>query len=158
MREMIDSRAALIHVSDERSMKTININFMLCLWIQVSRQSNLVESFSGSQSSPALLSSQDSPSLSSLYLGLKAVQPCWVVKTVHPCPVFIWVSKQSSPAEWSRQFIPVECLSGPQSSPALLSDQDNPSLSSLYLGFKAVQLCWVVKTVYPCRVLVWGSI
>ena len=41
------------------------------LWILVSRQSSPVKSLSGSQSNPALLSGQDSPSLSSFYLGLK---------------------------------------------------------------------------------------
>ena len=41
------------------------------LWIQVSRQSIPVESLSGSQSSPSLLSGQDSPALSSFYLGLQ---------------------------------------------------------------------------------------
>ena len=41
------------------------------LWIQVLRQSSPVESLSGSQSSPTLLSGQDSPTLSSPYLGLK---------------------------------------------------------------------------------------
>ena len=45
------------------------------LWIQASRQSSPVESLSGSQSSPALLSGQDSPALSSPYLGLKVVHP-----------------------------------------------------------------------------------
>ena len=146
MRKMIDLRAALIHISDEGSMEVININFMLCLWIQVSKQFNPVKSSSGSQSSLALLSGQDSPSLSSLYLGLKAVQPCWVIKTVHPCQVFIWVSKQSSSAEWSRQSIFVEFLSGAQGSLGLLSGQDNPSLSSPYPGLKAVQ---------PCQALSW---
>ena len=41
------------------------------LWIQASRQSIPVESLSGSQSSPSLLSGQDSPALSSPYLGLQ---------------------------------------------------------------------------------------
>ena len=57
------------------------------------------------------------------------------------CRVFIWVSKQSSPAEWLRQSIHVESLSGAEGSPTLRSDQDGPSLSSPYLGLKAVQLC-----------------
>ena len=41
------------------------------LWIQVSRLSSPLESLSGSQSSLALLSSQDSLALSSLYPGLQ---------------------------------------------------------------------------------------
>ena len=41
------------------------------LWIQVSTQSSLMKSLSGSQSSPALLSGHDNPALSSRYLGLK---------------------------------------------------------------------------------------
>ena len=41
--------------------------------------------------------SQDSPALSSPYLGLKAIQPCWVVKTVQSCWVFIWGSKVVQP-------------------------------------------------------------
>ena len=46
--------------------------------------------------------------------GLKTIWPCWVL---------IWVSKQSSPAEWSRQSSPVESLSGAQDSPSLSSSQ-----------------------------------
>ena len=79
MRGMIDLRAALIHVLDEGSMEA----FRVLIWVskqsspaEWSRQSILVESLSGFQSSPALLSGQDSPSLLSPYLGLKAVQPC----------------------------------------------------------------------------------
>ena len=45
------------------------------LWIQVSRQSSPIKSLSGSQSSPALLSGQDSPTLLSSYLELKVVHP-----------------------------------------------------------------------------------
>ena len=41
------------------------------LWIQVSRQSSPVEPLTGSQSSLSLLSGQDSPTLSNLYLGLQ---------------------------------------------------------------------------------------
>ena len=41
------------------------------LWIQILRESIPVGSFSGSQSSPSLLSGQDSLALSSLYLGLQ---------------------------------------------------------------------------------------
>ena len=41
------------------------------LWIQVSRQSSPAEFLSESQNSLALLSGQDSPTLSNLYLGLQ---------------------------------------------------------------------------------------
>ena len=150
VRGMINSQAVLFHVSDEGSMEACQV----LIWVlkqsslaEWSRQSILVESLIGAQNSLALLSGQDSLSLSSSYLGLKAVQPYRVVKTVHSCWVLIWVSKQSSPAEWSKQSIPVEFLSGFQSSPALLSGQDSPSLSCLYLGLKTVQ---------PCRALSGG--
>ena len=41
------------------------------LWIQVTRHSSLVKCLSGSESSLALLSGQDSPTLSNLYLRLQ---------------------------------------------------------------------------------------
>ena len=109
-----------------------------------------IKSLTRAQNSSALLSGQDSLSLSSPYLGLKAVQSFQVVKTVYLCRVLIWVSKQSSPtkwsrqsipAKWSRQSIPVECLFSSKNSPALLNGQDSPFLSNLYLELKAVQPC-----------------
>ena len=55
-----------IHHHTRTSLSPLSI-----LWIQVSRQSSPVESLSGSQSSSALLSGQESPTLSSSYLGLQ---------------------------------------------------------------------------------------
>ena len=52
------------HISSLSSSSSI-------LWIQVSRQSSSIKSLSESQSSPSLLSGQDSPALSSPYLGLQ---------------------------------------------------------------------------------------
>ena len=56
----------IIHHHTRSSLSPLSI-----LWIQVSRQSSPVEFLSGSQSSSSLLSGQDSPTLSSLYLGLR---------------------------------------------------------------------------------------
>ena len=56
----------IIHHHTRSLMSPLSI-----LWIEVSRQSSPVESLPGSQNSPALLSGQDSPTLSSLYLGFQ---------------------------------------------------------------------------------------
>ena len=106
--------------------------------ILICRQSDSAKSLSGSQSSPTMPNgSQKSSILSSLYLGLKAVQPCRVgLKTVQPCWVLIWVL---------RQFNRTESLFEAQGSPIISS----PYLKLFKRLLEVIQL--ITNYYYPKR-------